>query len=47
MDNYGRKAKVWLPTIKIKGEPGPVVEVINEKYVKKKLPETENQNYIL
>jgi PhoD-like phosphatase len=31
MDNYGRKAKAWLPTIKIKGEPDPVVEVINEK----------------
>lgn len=30
-DNYGRKAKGWLPTLKIKGEPNPVVEIINQK----------------
>lgn len=30
-DNYGREAKAWLPTIKVSGEPNPVVEVINEK----------------
>jgi len=30
-DNYGRKAAAWLPTLKIKGEPNPVVEIINQK----------------
>lgn len=30
-DNYGRKAVAWLPTLKIKGEPNPVVEIINQK----------------
>ena len=28
-DNYGRDAVAWLPTLKIKGTPDPVVEVIN------------------
>ena len=30
-DNYGREAVAWLPTLKITGEPNPVVEVINTK----------------
>lgn len=30
-DNYGREATSWLPTIKIKGEPDPVVEIINQR----------------
>ena len=29
-DNYGRKPVAWLPTIKIKGDPDPVVEIINQ-----------------
>lgn len=28
--NYGRKAKAWLPHLIIKGDPDPVVEVINQ-----------------
>lgn len=31
MDNYGRKATAWLPTLKISGEADPVVEVINQE----------------
>ena len=30
MDNYGRDAKAWLPLLKIKGEPDPVVEITNQ-----------------
>ena len=30
MDNYGRKATAWLPTLKIKGDADPVVEIINQ-----------------
>jgi alkaline phosphatase D len=30
MDNYGRKATSWLPTLKIPGKPDPVVEVIDQ-----------------
>ena len=30
-DNYGRDAVAWLPTLKIKGTPDPVIEVINLK----------------
>jgi hypothetical protein len=30
-DNYGREAVAWLPGLKIKGDPDPVVEVINKK----------------
>lgn len=29
-DNYGREAKAWLPTLKVNGNPDPVVEVINQ-----------------
>jgi hypothetical protein len=29
-DNYGRSALAWLPTLEIKGEPNPVVQVIDE-----------------
>ena len=29
-DNYGRKAKAYLPTLHIKGQTDPVVQVINE-----------------
>lgn len=29
-DNYGREARAWLPTLKINGDPDPVVEVINQ-----------------
>lgn len=31
MDNYGRKAVAWLPTLEISGDADPVIEVINEK----------------
>jgi len=31
MDNYGRKPVAWLPALKIKGDPDPVVEIINQK----------------
>jgi hypothetical protein len=31
LDNYGRKAKGWLPKLKINGEPNPVVQIINQK----------------
>jgi hypothetical protein len=30
LDNYGREAVGWLPTIKIKGNPDPVLELINQ-----------------
>ena len=30
-DNYGRKAVAYLPTLKINGEPDPVVEIFNQK----------------
>lgn len=30
MDNYGRKAVAWLPTLNIKGQTNPVVQVIEE-----------------
>lgn len=30
MDNYGRKAIAWLPTLKINGDADPVVEIINQ-----------------
>lgn len=30
-ENYGRKAEGWLPTIRVEGEPNPVIDVINEK----------------
>jgi hypothetical protein len=30
MDNYGRKAVAWLPVLQIKGDPDPVVEIINQ-----------------
>ncbi len=30
-DNYGRKAKAYLPTLQIKGQADPVVQVIFEK----------------
>ena len=30
-DNYGRKAKAWLPTISVKGLTDPVVQVVNEQ----------------
>ena len=30
-DNYGRKAKAWLPLLKINGNPNPVVEIINQR----------------
>lgn len=30
MDNYGRDARAWLPMLKIKGEPDPVIEIINQ-----------------
>jgi alkaline phosphatase D len=30
-DNYGRRAVAWLPTLKISGEPDPVVEVFNQE----------------
>jgi alkaline phosphatase D len=29
-DNYGRKAKAYLPTLQIKGQTDPVVQVIHE-----------------
>jgi hypothetical protein len=29
-DNYGRKAYAWLPTLKIEGDPDPVVEVYHQ-----------------
>ena len=29
-DNYGRKAVAWLPTLKIKGQDDPVVQVVDE-----------------
>ena len=29
-DNYGREPEGWLPTIKISGDPDPVVEIINQ-----------------
>ncbi len=31
LDNYGRKATGWLPTLKISGKPDPVVEVIDQE----------------
>jgi len=30
MDNYGRKETGWLPTLKIKGDPDPVVEITDQ-----------------
>jgi alkaline phosphatase D len=30
-DNYGRRAAAWLPTVKVDGEPDPVIEVINQR----------------
>lgn len=30
MDNYGREAVAWLPTLKISGDTDPVVEIINQ-----------------
>ena len=30
MDNYGRKAKAWLPTLEIEGQADPLVQVIRE-----------------
>jgi hypothetical protein len=30
MDNYGREPVAWLPTLKISGDPDPVVEIINQ-----------------
>ena len=29
-DNYGRKAKAYLPTLKIAGDANPVVQIIDE-----------------
>jgi hypothetical protein len=29
-DNYGRKAAAWLPTIRVSGRSGPVVQVVDE-----------------
>jgi len=29
-DNYGRKAKAWLPTVEVSGEENPVVQVVDE-----------------
>jgi len=29
-DNYGRESAGWLPTLKISGDPDPVVEIINQ-----------------
>lgn len=29
-DNYGREPVAWLPTLKINGEPDPVVEITNQ-----------------
>ncbi len=31
LDNYGRKAEAYLPTIEVKGMKNPVVQVINDK----------------
>jgi alkaline phosphatase D len=31
LDNYGRKAVAWLPTLKIEGEPNPIIEIINQE----------------
>jgi hypothetical protein len=31
LENYGRKAVAWLPTIRIKGEENAIVQVHNEK----------------
>lgn len=30
LDNYGREAVAWLPTLNIQGEPDPVIEIINQ-----------------
>ena len=30
MENYGREGKAWLPSLKIIGEPDPVVEITNQ-----------------
>jgi hypothetical protein len=30
MDNYGREPVAWLPTLKISGDPDPIVEVVNQ-----------------
>ncbi len=30
LDNYGRKAKAYLPTLKVRGQTNPVVKVIDE-----------------
>ena len=30
MDNYGREPSAWLPTLRISGDPDPVVEIINQ-----------------
>jgi alkaline phosphatase D len=29
-DNYGRRAYGWLPTLKVDGEPDPVIEITNQ-----------------
>lgn len=31
LDNYGRKARAWLPTIEVDGAEDPVLEVIDER----------------
>ena len=30
MDNYGREAVAWLPLLKIKGDPDPVIQITNQ-----------------
>ena len=30
MDNYGREAVAWLPVLKIKGDPDPVIQITNQ-----------------
>ena len=32
LDNYGRQATAWLPTIEVRGMDSPVVQVIDETY---------------
>jgi hypothetical protein len=31
LDNYGREAQAWLPTVSVVGEPDPVLEIINQR----------------